>query len=311
MSRFAGHAGSRRYAREGARKCASLHERNAAKQTLSTVRKRSVLRPGRAKLCAAWHAPGSARAGWIRGDEGATFAAVGFPGCARSFTSTWMRSTRLWNSVTILHCAAGRWWWRGRARVQWFAPLRTKRAKFGVRSAMPALRAERPCPDAVFVPPDFTRYKAVLAAGARNLPAPDRPGRAAVAGRGLSGCHRIQDRPGPGDRDCPLVRAQIREETQLMGIGGNSAEQVPGQDRLGLAQAGRPVRGAAFAGRGFPPRRCRSTRFPGWARSCGGAPGSASGHHYRRRVAHAPAAGVAGAFRQLRPGPVQPRARYR
>src|SRR5690606_1812641 len=33
--------------------------------------------------------------------------------------------------------------------------------KFGVRSAMPALRAERLCPQAVFVPPDFTRYKAV------------------------------------------------------------------------------------------------------------------------------------------------------
>ncbi len=33
--------------------------------------------------------------------------------------------------------------------------------KFGIRSAMPALRAERLCPAAVFVPPDFPRYKAV------------------------------------------------------------------------------------------------------------------------------------------------------
>src|SRR6266567_2494713 len=32
---------------------------------------------------------------------------------------------------------------------------------FGVRSAMPAVRAERLCPSAVFVPPDFTRYRAV------------------------------------------------------------------------------------------------------------------------------------------------------
>ena len=31
---------------------------------------------------------------------------------------------------------------------------------FGVRSAMPAMRAERLCPDAIFIPPDFTRYKA-------------------------------------------------------------------------------------------------------------------------------------------------------
>ena len=32
---------------------------------------------------------------------------------------------------------------------------------FGVRSAMPAARALRLCPDAVFVPPDFARYRAV------------------------------------------------------------------------------------------------------------------------------------------------------
>ncbi|HTV04409.1 MAG TPA: DNA polymerase IV [Acidobacteriaceae bacterium] len=32
---------------------------------------------------------------------------------------------------------------------------------FGVRSAMPAIRAERLCPQAVFVPPDFPRYRAV------------------------------------------------------------------------------------------------------------------------------------------------------
>jgi DNA polymerase-4 len=32
---------------------------------------------------------------------------------------------------------------------------------FGVRSAMPAIRAERLCPGAVFVPPDFVLYRAV------------------------------------------------------------------------------------------------------------------------------------------------------
>src|SRR5262245_53441547 len=32
---------------------------------------------------------------------------------------------------------------------------------FGVRSAMPAVQAERLCAGAVFVPPDFIRYKAV------------------------------------------------------------------------------------------------------------------------------------------------------
>jgi len=33
--------------------------------------------------------------------------------------------------------------------------------KFGVRSAMPAVRAERLCPNATFLPPDFPRYRAV------------------------------------------------------------------------------------------------------------------------------------------------------
>jgi DNA polymerase IV len=33
--------------------------------------------------------------------------------------------------------------------------------KFGVRSAMPAVRAERLCPEGIFIPPDFTRYRAV------------------------------------------------------------------------------------------------------------------------------------------------------
>jgi DNA polymerase IV len=33
--------------------------------------------------------------------------------------------------------------------------------QYGVRSAMPAIRAERLCPGAIFVPPDFPRYRAV------------------------------------------------------------------------------------------------------------------------------------------------------
>ncbi|GMU43071.1 MAG: DNA polymerase IV [Xanthomonadales bacterium] len=49
--------------------------------------------------------------------------------------------------------------WRGLRSVVCAASYEAR--QFGVRSAMPALRAERLCPDAVFVPPDFTRYRAV------------------------------------------------------------------------------------------------------------------------------------------------------
>ena len=49
--------------------------------------------------------------------------------------------------------------WRGRRSVVCAASYEAR--KFGVRSAMPAVTAERLCPEAVFVPPDFVRYKAV------------------------------------------------------------------------------------------------------------------------------------------------------
>jgi DNA polymerase IV len=49
--------------------------------------------------------------------------------------------------------------WLGLRSVVCAASYEARR--FGVRSAMPALRAERLCPEAVFVPPDFVRYRAV------------------------------------------------------------------------------------------------------------------------------------------------------
>lgn len=49
--------------------------------------------------------------------------------------------------------------WRGARSVVCAASYEAR--TFGVRSAMPAVRAERLCPQAIFVPPDFIRYKAV------------------------------------------------------------------------------------------------------------------------------------------------------
>ena len=49
--------------------------------------------------------------------------------------------------------------WKGNRSVVCAASYEARR--FGVRSAMAALHAERLCPEAIFVPPDFTRYRAV------------------------------------------------------------------------------------------------------------------------------------------------------
>src|SRR5271170_2742475 len=48
--------------------------------------------------------------------------------------------------------------WKGKRSVVCAASYEARRC--GVRSAMPAVTAERLCPEAIFLPPDFTRYKA-------------------------------------------------------------------------------------------------------------------------------------------------------
>jgi len=56
--------------------------------------------------------------------------------------------------------------WKGKRSVVCAASYEARR--FGVRSAMPAITAERLCPEAIFVAPDFTRYKEA-SQGAREI----------------------------------------------------------------------------------------------------------------------------------------------
>jgi len=65
------------------------------------------------------------------------------------------------SSVTIRNCVVNLSSWRGGGIVPWWCAASYEARKFGVRSAMPAVRAERLCPNAVFLPPDFPRYRAV------------------------------------------------------------------------------------------------------------------------------------------------------
>jgi DNA polymerase-4 len=53
--------------------------------------------------------------------------------------------------------------WRGNRSVVCAASYEAR--AFGVRSAMPALRAERLCPEAIFIAPDFTKYRAISRQG--------------------------------------------------------------------------------------------------------------------------------------------------
>ena len=108
--------------------------------------------------------------------------------------------------------------WRGTRSVVCAASYEAR--VFGVRSAMPAIRAERLCPDAIFVPPDFVRYKAVsrqvreIFLRHTDLVEP------------LSLDEAYLDVTAP-KTDLPTatavaetIRAQIREETQLTASAG-------------------------------------------------------------------------------------------
>ncbi|KAF1691612.1 DNA polymerase IV [Pseudoxanthomonas koreensis] len=108
--------------------------------------------------------------------------------------------------------------WRGARSVVCAASYEARR--FGVRSAMPALRAERLCPDAVFVPPDFVRYKAA----SRQIRAIMLAHTDLVEPLSLDEAYLDVTAPKSGLPSATAVaeaiRARIREETSLTASAG-------------------------------------------------------------------------------------------
>ena len=113
--------------------------------------------------------------------------------------------------------------WRGARSVVCAASYEARR--FGIRSAMPALRAERLCPQAVFVPPDFPRYKAV----SRHVRAIFARHTELIEPLSLDEAYLdvTRDRQGLGSATAvaQAIRASIREELSLTASAGVAASK--------------------------------------------------------------------------------------
>lgn len=108
--------------------------------------------------------------------------------------------------------------WRGARSVVCAASYEAR--TYGVRSAMPAARAQRLCPDAVFVAPDFARYKAV----SRQVHEIMLRQTDLVEPLSLDEAYLDVTEPKSGlpsaTAIAKLIRAQIREETGLTASAG-------------------------------------------------------------------------------------------
>ena len=104
--------------------------------------------------------------------------------------------------------------WQGNRSVVCAASYEARR--FGIRSAMPAVTAERLCPQAVFVPPDFARYRAVSRATREIfLQHADR-----IEPLSLDEAYLAIPEASSGREAARTIRAQIREELSLTASAG-------------------------------------------------------------------------------------------
>src|SRR6478736_10234990 len=156
--------------------------------------------------------------------------------------------------------------WRGNRSVVCAASYEAR--KFGVRSAMPAIQAERLCPNAVFLPPDFPRYRTV----SRQVRDIFRRHTDLIEPLSLDEAYLdvTQNKTGltTATQVARTIREQIRQELNLTASAGVAPNKFPCKTRLGLAQARwtfrDPTRGSrcassALAG-GAPARSWQSHR---------------------------------------------------
>ena len=126
--------------------------------------------------------------------------------------------------------------WRGNRSVVCAASYEAR--KFGVRSAMPAVRAERLCPSATFLPPDFPRYRAV-SSQVREI---FKRHTDLIEPLSLDEAYLDVSENKTGLPTATQVARTIREQiplrTELDGIGRSSAEQIPREDCFGLEKTG-------------------------------------------------------------------------
>ena len=144
--------------------------------------------------------------------------------------------------------------WKGKRSVVCAASYEARR--FGVRSAMPAIHAERLCAEAIFVPPDFSRYRAVSQAVREIF----KRHTELVEPLSLDEAYLdvTENKTGlpTATRVAKTIRQQIRDELASHRLSRRSAQQISGQDRLRLAQAGRSLRHSARRGQRIPLSAC-------------------------------------------------------
>ena len=208
--------------------------------------------------------------------------------CAASFTSTWTRSTRRSNSAIGRSCGDGRWRSAGQP-----AAARRRRGRelrsADVRRAVGDSRWRAPCGSARISTssrPDFQKYRAVSQRDLRHLPVGHAARRTVVARRGVPRRDRKRvERTARGERR-PPAQGDDQGDDRPHGVRGRRAEQVPGEDRVGVAQARRTDGHCAGARRIVPPAtagRCALGRGTGHRRTASRTRHRTAGRHSHGR----------------------------